>query len=196
MIRATDADVVMLQEATHPGAFARMQALLTLGRWWQPRFPAVVDALAEPLGQEELARALVALPAFEKAEGEDVKATAFVLGVLDLAAKGTFGEAPWLVDLLAYEYLLAVGLPRRAQRQDLDPDVEAKLLGKRAPDRGGCDRDVHAGFQTAASSITLTWPVTMCQPSSKRTQVWVWRPTLPGMVVRWNSVFATAKSRP
>lgn len=112
-------------------AFARMQALLTLGRWWQPRFPAVVDALAEDQGQEALARALVAAPAFEKAEGEDVKATAFVLGVLDLAAAGAFGDVPWLVDLLAYEYLLAVGLPRRAQRLDLDVDVEARLLGKR-----------------------------------------------------------------
>lgn len=134
-------------------AFSRMQALLTLGRWWQPRFPAVVESLAEELGPEDLARALVATPAFERAEGEDVKATAFVLGVLELAEKGTFGDAPWLGDLLAYEYLLSVGLPRRAQRLDLDVDVEAKLLGKRVRwFEGG-----RLALQLAA--LKVGWPV-------------------------------------
>ena len=51
--------------------------------------------------------------------------------------------------------------------------------------------DLRLGF-----AMTLTWPTTMRQPSSQRTQVCVMRPTLPGAVVRWNSVEAIAKSRP
>ena len=46
---------------------------------------------------------------------------------------------------------------------------------------GGCDQ---AGFQTAPSSTTLTWAATTRQPSGKRTQVCIWRPTLPGIVGR------------
>ena len=37
---------------------------------------------------------------------------------------------------------------------------------------------------TGASSIMLTWAATMCQPSSKRTQVCICRPSLPGMLGR------------
>src|SRR5262245_6431278 len=44
--------------------------------------------------------------------------------------------------------------------------------------------------------MTLTCPTTMRQPSAKRTQVCVWRPTLPGVVGRWKRVDAIAKSRP
>ena len=46
------------------------------------------------------------------------------------------------------------------------------------------------------SLITLTWAATTNQPSGKRTQVCICRPTLPGMVARWNRVEAIAKSRP
>ncbi len=45
-------------------------------------------------------------------------------------------------------------------------------------------------------STTLTCAATTCQPSAKRTHVCIWRPTLPFMASRWNSVEATAKSRP
>jgi hypothetical protein len=44
-------------------------------------------------------------------------------------------------------------------------------------------------------SSTLTWAATVRQPSSKRAQDCCWRPTLPGMVSRWNKVEAVAKSR-
>ena len=44
--------------------------------------------------------------------------------------------------------------------------------------------------------MMLTCPTAMRQPSSKRIQVWVMRPTLPGALVRWNSVDAIAQSRP
>src|SRR5271156_6783722 len=46
------------------------------------------------------------------------------------------------------------------------------------------------------SAITLTWAATTNQPSGKRTQVCICRPTLPGMVGRWNRVEAIPKSRP
>lgn len=148
-----DASTLATIDPARLEAFARMQALLTLGRWWQPRFPAVVESLGEELGQEELARALVAAPTFERSEGEDVKATAFVLGVLELAEKNTFGETPWLGDLLAYEYLLSVGLPRRAQGLDLDVDVEARLLGKRV-------RWFEGGrLARSIAALKVGWPV-------------------------------------
>jgi hypothetical protein len=44
----------------------------------------------------------------------------------------------------------------------------------------------------SGSSITLTWPATTRQPSLQRTHVWVWRPILPGAVLRRKSVEATA----
>jgi len=34
------------------------------------------------------------------------------------------------------------------------------------------------------SSIVLTWAATMRQPSGKRTQVCIWRPTLPDAFAR------------
>ena len=46
------------------------------------------------------------------------------------------------------------------------------------------------------SSIMLTWAATTRQPSGKRTQVCICRPTFVGALARWNSVEATAWSRP
>ena len=46
------------------------------------------------------------------------------------------------------------------------------------------------------TSITLTCAATTRQPSGVRAQVCIWRPTLPGVVSRWNSVDAVAKSWP
>lgn len=148
-----DAAVLATIDAKRLDAVARMQALLTLGRWWQPRFPGAVESLTGALPQEELALALVGAPAFERAEGEDVKATAFVLGALDLAERGRLGDAPWLEDLLAYEYLLAVGLPRRAQGEPVDEALEARLLGPRTRwfEGGRLARRVVA--------LTVAWPV-------------------------------------
>ena len=48
----------------------------------------------------------------------------------------------------------------------------------------------------AGSSMRLTCAATTRQPSGKRTQVCICRPTLPGMLSRWNRVEATAQSRP
>ena len=53
-----------------------------------------------------------------------------------------------------------------------------------------------AKWSQRGSSITLTCAATTRQPSGKRTQVCIWRPILPGTLARWNSVEATAQSRP
>src|SRR5262249_26018144 len=62
-----------------------------------------------------------------------------------------------------------------------------------APEIFSC-ADRGASVRYAGSSMTLTWPTTICQPLGPLTQVCVWRPILPG--ARRNSVEATAKSRP
>lgn len=106
-------------------------AELIAARWWQPRFPATVAALRHFLG-EGYASWLVGLPCFLEAEGEDLRGAALGQGVL-AAAGGT--ELPedaqdlpeWLVELCAYEYLLAVGLPRRAAGEEIDASLEAEL---------------------------------------------------------------------
>ena len=78
---------------------------------------------------------------------------------------------------------------------DFVGELQSQRFGERLPPalaRARERRDAHAGF----SSIRLTCAATTCQPSGKRTQVCIWRPTLPGTVTRWNSVEAVAKSCP
>lgn len=147
-----DAAVLSTIDATRLEAVARMQAALTLGRWWQPRWTGAVESLAGALGQEALATALVASPRFERAEGEDVKGSAFALAVLDLIDSGATDEAPWLPDLLAYEYLLAFGLPRRAQGLDVDAEVEARLLATARWFEGG-------RLARRVVALPVAWPV-------------------------------------
>ena len=68
----------------------------------------------------------------------------------------------------------------------------------------GCDRKSQEPFEytgfhqhdVPGQRPGFTCPTTMRQPSAKRTQVCVMRPTLPGAVIRWKSVDAIAKSRP
>lgn len=150
-----DAAVLSTIDPSRLDAVGRMQALLTLGRWWQPRFPAAVESLTGERPQEELALALVGAPSFERAEGEDVKGTAFVLGALELSASGQLGDEdrPWLEELLAYEYLLAIGLPRRAMGEDVDEALEKRLLAKRTRwfEGGRLARRIVA--------LSVTWPV-------------------------------------
>ncbi len=148
-----DAAVLKTIDPARLDAVARMQALLTLGRWWQPRFPGAVESLTGALPPEELALALVGAASFERAEGEDVKGTAFVLGALDLVAAGRARDVPWLEELLAYEYLLSIGLPRRAMDEPVDVDLEARLLGGRSRwfEGGRLARPVVA--------LTVGWPV-------------------------------------
>ena|SRR5437879_4700982 len=80
------------------------------------------------------------------------------------------------------------GLVERGARlqdaaHDLVGELQSQRFGERLPPtlaRAQERRDAHAGF----SSIRLTCAATTCQPSAKRTQVCIWRPTLPGTVTR------------
>jgi len=122
-----DAAVLATIDPARLEAVARVQAGLVLARWWAPRFPAVVAALTAGASRAGLAADLVAADAFEAAQGEDELGSAFCGGLLELAAAGW--EAPdGLLELLAYEYLLAVGLPRRAVGEPVDADLEARLF--------------------------------------------------------------------
>jgi len=96
-----------------------------LGRWWQPRFGATFSQVADPAG---LATRLIAGDAFEAAVGEDETAAVLIQGVLALREAGQLEAPEWLEDLLAYEYLLEVGLPRRAQGLEPDAAAEARLF--------------------------------------------------------------------
>lgn len=98
------------------------------GRWWQPRFGATFAQVADP---HALAHALIAEDAFERAVGEDETAAVVIHGVLARRDAGTLAGPEWLEDLLAYEYLLEVGLPRRAQGLEVDADAEAALFAGR-----------------------------------------------------------------
>jgi hypothetical protein len=94
----------------------------------------------------------VASPHFERAEGEDVKATAFVLGAVEVVAARPAAHVPWLDDLLAYEYLLAVGLPRRAQGEPVDDALEARLLAPARWFEGG-------RLRRRVVALPVRWPV-------------------------------------
>ena len=95
----------------------------------------------------------------------------------------------------------AAPLGRRRRRRDrrdravLDDEVDRRPRPA-APSVG---RSADAGqivVLMAGSSITLMWAATIRQPSGKRTQVCICRPTLPGAPSRRNSVAAMARSRP
>ncbi|MGE0712847.1 MAG: hypothetical protein AB7N76_34590 [Planctomycetota bacterium] len=111
-------------QATH-GAFAEV----VVGRWWRPRFPATIAALEEALGADRAASALLGDEAFLEAQEEDLTGRALAKAVLHGIAGGQLEELPlWTSELLAYEYLLAVALPRRAEGEPIDHEVEARLL--------------------------------------------------------------------
>jgi hypothetical protein len=134
-------------------AVAEDQALLTLARWWQPRFPGVLESATAILKPAELALALVGSPWFEQADGEDRRGTAFARGILDLIAAGRLEGSPWIEELLAYEYLLAVGLPNRALKQPLDEALEERLLSTRT-------RWFQGGrLLRPVVSLAVRWPV-------------------------------------
>ena len=132
-------DVAQIAATVDPERAAAVHAVfaeLVVARWWQPRFPATVAALRHFLG-EGCASWLVGQAGFLSAEGEDLRGSALGRGVLrliELQAEGASEPAgldqvpEWLLELCAYEYLLAVGLPRRAAGEALDAELEQALL--------------------------------------------------------------------
>ena len=86
---------------------------------------------------------------------------------------------------------------RRRDRRDMsrrDSDIDRSPHGRPIHRQKGYAREDLA--HDLASSMMLTWAATMRQPSGKRTQVCICRPTLPGADSRRNRVAATAQSRP
>ena len=75
-----------------------------------------------------------------------------------------------------------------------DRDVDRRP-GGRAVSRQQYDARDDA-LHVFGSSMTLIWAATMRQPSGKRTQVCICRPTLPGAESRRNRVAEIAQSRP
>jgi hypothetical protein len=149
-----DADVLSTIDADRLLATHRCFAELVVARWWRAGFPAVLATLEHFLGSAEAAASyLIGHAGFLSAQEEDVRGSALGAAVLDGFAGGQLAELPrWLPDLLAYEYLLSVGIPRRARGEEVDAALEARLLPDVAWLSGGrLQRDlVVAGF---------TWPV-------------------------------------
>lgn len=159
------AEIVSTVDEERALAVHAVFAELIAARWWQPRFPATVAALRHFLG-EDYASWLVGQDCLLEAEGEDLRGNALGGGVLAAvaAAEGEAGELPkdagelpeWLAELCAYEYLLAVGFPRRARSETVDEALEAKLLAGATWFEGGrlSQRVLVAPF---------TWPVSELQ---------------------------------
>lgn len=133
-----DREVLGTIDARRLAAVSKCHARMVLGRWWLPRFPATLAALGGDPAVDGLARELVSSDRFERALEEDLTAAVLVPGLLDALEAGRLpGAAPWVRELLAYEYLLAVGLPRRAANEPVDPEVEARLLGTQVTHHAG-----------------------------------------------------------
>ena len=146
-------------QATH-GAFAE----LVVARWWRPKFPAVIATLEHFLGADQAASYLVGHPAFLTAEEEDLRGSALGGAILAGVSGSKLAKLPaWLPELLAYEYLLALGLPRRARGEEVDAELEARLIPDAAWLSGGrLSREVLlAGF---------SWPVDALQEEPHETE--------------------------
>ncbi len=119
-----DGAVLATIDAGRLAAVAANHARHVVDRWWGRRFSGTTRAL------DAVARELVASDRFCEAVGEDVTAAAIVHATLDrLDADEELAAARvWLPELLAWEYLLAVGLPRRAASEAIDEAVEARVL--------------------------------------------------------------------
>jgi hypothetical protein len=150
----SDAQVLATIDPTRLLAVNRTHATLVVARWWQARFPAVLATLNHFCGgAQEAACALFGDPAFEHAEGEDVDAAAFVAAVTRLTESA---DVPWLPDLLAYEYLIGTGLPRRARGEPVSEATEATLLPDAVWLEGG-------RLRSRILLCPFTWPVSELQ---------------------------------
>lgn len=135
-------------------AVARGHARLILGRWWAPRFPGTLQALGDDAARATLARALVGSPRFEQALEEDLLGTVFVPVLLDLLEGERLPEAAeWTRDVLVYEYLLGIGLPRRGRAEACDLAVEERLLDEQVSFLSG------GRLSVPVAVATFDWPV-------------------------------------
>lgn len=146
-----DAGVLATLDTARLDAVSGCHAALVVARWWQPRFPAVLATLSHFMGgQEKVARRLRASPSFLLAVEDDVTAAAFVGAVLELTADWDGPE--WVQDLLAYEYLLSTGLPRRGRDDPICPETEEALLADAVWLEGG-------RLLRPVLTCPFTWPV-------------------------------------
>lgn len=130
-LKATAADEAVLATAAPArlAAFGRYMSEKVAGRFYADRAPATLLALARALEGDDApaaaaVRALMATPHFERAVGEDVTGAALFGWV---AATRERWPA-WLWDLAGYEYLITTGLPRRARGDEVDLELEGRLV--------------------------------------------------------------------
>jgi hypothetical protein len=154
------AGIVSTVDGERAQAVHAVFAELIAARWWQPRFPATVAALRHFLG-EGYASWLVGQPCFLEAEGEDLRGSALGRGVLSAIGASDLPEGArelpeWLPELCGYEYLLAVGLPRRAAGEEVDAALEAELLPLASWQEGG-------RLTRRVLVAPFTWPIAELQ---------------------------------
>ncbi len=127
-VAPADLAVLRAVDARRFEAVAQRQAEMIRDRWWKDRYPGALagTALAIGAGTREVALGALASPSFDRREGEDETGVA-LLGFI-LSREDRTQDPEWLADLLAYEYLVATGLPRRAGNKAVDPTLEQRLL--------------------------------------------------------------------
>ena len=127
-VAPADLAVLRAVDARRFEAVAQRQAEMIRDRWWTARFPGTLagTALGIAATTRDVALGALAAPTFDRREGEDETGIA-LLGYV-LGREDRTEDPEWLADLVAYEYLTAVGLPRRAGKQVVDLALEARAL--------------------------------------------------------------------
>jgi hypothetical protein len=144
-------------DGTRLQAVHKTFALLVVSRWWQARFPAVIASVSHFLGGPlKAATQLYSDPSFVAAVDEDVTGAALVGAVLALTEDDEQETPEWLGDLLAYEYLLSTGLPRRVRGEPLCEQTEARLLPNATWVEGG-------RLRSRVLLCPFDWPVSALQ---------------------------------
>lgn len=127
-VAPADLAVLRAVDARRFEAVAQRQAEMIRDRWWTARFPGILGgtALALAATTREVALGALASPSFDRREGEDETGVA-LLGYV-LGREDRTNDPDWLSDLIAYEYLVAVGLPRRMRKEKVDDQLELRAL--------------------------------------------------------------------
>jgi len=127
-VAPADLAVLRAVDARRFEAVAQRQAEMIRDRWWTARFPGVLAGTARALGAgtREVALGALASPSFDRREGEDETGVA-LLGYV-LGREDRTNDPEWLADLVAYEYLVSVGLPRRSRKELVDLGLEQRAL--------------------------------------------------------------------